>query len=206
MNLADSSFDELLKIQEVGLVLIDYANNLVLDNVNLFDTILFSNFEFRVKKIQNSICLQTCRKTNGGMSYNNILSANCDPIYDKREWSTRVSNNTSRYVIRNNSDNNSVLVVNQIDWFYITTQGNELYLEHLTCTDEESFTSEVFQKSLIYSEMEMNSIILNFLLNKTLPIDGSIVLCGYTYEVGFILDFHKYLDELKDICYNVNSN
>lgn len=214
MNLSDWSKDDLLRIKEVGLVIRDIALDCVGNNRKVIDTdrTLFECDEFKLDKISNCIILRKRVVDVNDWAVRFSFAVNIDEFTDKRQFSTRYQADTKRFCIRR-SLYNSIMKVNSNNVWYTNPCGTEEYIDVLQERDDiHEMEGEIFQRSLVLDDEEMNAAIMNYLFRQDVPYlvldnaDGCVVsdprevlFIGYAQELDTMLDAYDYLDELKGI-------
>ncbi|ENL8926228.1 hypothetical protein AB6J30_002692 [Salmonella enterica] len=199
MNLSDYRYEDWMKIKAVALVLRDISDHYAYSVTGSIDKVLYDNGHFKISLYTSSIVIQkNVEDVLRERSF--ILGVNTEEGDDKRPYSARLHKESDRFTVRN-SDSNSILYVDNNNWWFRDVRGDEVYLDVLESTDKESLELEVFQKSLIYTEPEMNAMIMNYLLRNTLiSNESSKIYLGYTNTLHHILDAYQYLEDIQKEC------
>lgn len=199
MNLSDCSFEEWMNIRAVALVLRDISDHYAYSVTGAIDKVLYDNEQFRISLFTSSIIIQkNVEDVLRERSF--ILGVNTEESGDKRPYSARLHKESDRFTVRN-SEYNNILYVDNTNWWFREVRGDEKYLDVLQSTDKESLELEVFQKSLVYTEPEMNTIIMNYLLRNTLyDIESSKIYLGYTNSLHHLLEVYQYLEDIQKEC------
>lgn len=201
MNLSDLSYDELMKIKEVGLFVRDVAYRILPHrSISSADEVLYRTEDYEILIISNSIILQKNENTLAWLT-NPSLAVTFSELDKGVPYSTSFRSYNKRYLIRWSIEN-KILVANKPNIsFNNITITDESYIEVLNEYDTfEEMQGEIFQKSLVLNSDEMNVALLNYLFRKELQYsqsDEEFIFTGHTDEVGVMLKVHESLEDLR---------